>query len=156
MSEQLSSGTGPLIRSVEEQREDAFQRYLEMSEPYFDKVRDEGDEPWFGTVAERRKLFLRRYQRPEPPAGLPAPSLQRIRGERRRWVPVANTKGSGHRIGGCRMRGDTRSLPGSRRVCAREGCGGKLPQNRDKHRYCTYLCMAVATELEQAQNICAP
>lgn len=79
-------------KSLEEQREEAFQRYLEVSEPYFDKVRDDGDEPWFGTIEDRRELFFRRYQRPQPPATLPEPSLSHIRGELRRWVPIAGTE----------------------------------------------------------------
>ncbi len=49
----------------------AFAYYLEQSEPYFDAVRDRGGEPWFHTEDERRVLFFARYDRPQPPAGLP-------------------------------------------------------------------------------------
>lgn len=41
-----------------------------------------------------------------------------------------------------------------RKLCAREGCGNEIPQVNDKHRYCTYLCVSVARELEQAQRVC--
>jgi hypothetical protein len=44
-----------------DEQEAAFQQYLERSENYFKAVTDAGAEPWFQTVEERRKLFMRRY-----------------------------------------------------------------------------------------------
>lgn len=70
------------------ERERAYQQYVELHEPYFAKIADDGDTPWFadplklaalrraGQPAaatpedERRALFMRRYRRPAPPAGL--------------------------------------------------------------------------------------
>ncbi|MDJ0400886.1 hypothetical protein [Rhodococcus rhodochrous] len=54
-----------------EAREAAFHAYLDRSVPYFEKVREKGDQPWFHTEDERRVLFFARYDRPKPPAGLP-------------------------------------------------------------------------------------
>jgi hypothetical protein len=45
-----------------EDREAAFQRYLEISAPYFAKVEAEGDTPWFKSLDERRELFMRRHR----------------------------------------------------------------------------------------------
>jgi hypothetical protein len=45
-----------------EDREEAFQRYLESSVPYFEAVEAKGDTPWFGSVEERRELYMRRHQ----------------------------------------------------------------------------------------------
>lgn len=43
-------------------REAAFQSYLEASEPYFAKVAENGEQPWFSSPEERRELFYRRYK----------------------------------------------------------------------------------------------
>ena len=45
-----------------EEQEAAFQQYLQRSEPYFRVVTDSGGEPWFQSLEERRKLFMRRYK----------------------------------------------------------------------------------------------
>jgi hypothetical protein len=71
-----------------EEREAAFQRYMELSAPYFAKVEAEGDQPWWTTEDERRELFFKRWTRPASPAGMPRMSLAEIRGEHRRWIPV--------------------------------------------------------------------
>lgn len=56
-----------------EEREEAFQAYARTSEPYFQKIRESGETPWHGEDTEdRRHLFLRRYRRPQPPAGMPS------------------------------------------------------------------------------------
>lgn len=67
--------------STPEEREDRYQRYLKHSEPYFGKVIANGDEPWFTSLEERRELFMRRYQRPEPPASIRLKTLDQIRGK---------------------------------------------------------------------------
>ncbi len=54
-----------------EAREAAFQAYLDRSAPYFEKVRENGNQPWFLTEDERRVLFMARYDRPQPPEGIP-------------------------------------------------------------------------------------
>lgn len=49
-------------RSVDDDREAAFQRYLESSVPYFDAVDAAGHTPWHhGDIELRRKLFYQRY-----------------------------------------------------------------------------------------------
>ncbi|UEA48860.1 hypothetical protein LK468_11450 [Mycobacteroides abscessus] len=49
-------------QSVDDDREAAFQRYLESSVPYFDAVDAAGHTPWHhGDVELRRKLFYQRY-----------------------------------------------------------------------------------------------
>ncbi|KXF54648.1 hypothetical protein AXA44_40570 [Rhodococcus sp. SC4] len=58
-------------RRTEAERSRVFSDYLERTEPYFAKIRDDGDRPWFGSEDERRDLFDRRYSRPVPPAGMP-------------------------------------------------------------------------------------
>ncbi|BAP98516.1 hypothetical protein [Mycobacteroides abscessus] len=51
-------------RSVDDDREAAFQRYPESSVPYFDAVDAAGHTPWHhGDIELRRKLFYRRYIR---------------------------------------------------------------------------------------------
>ena len=47
---------------TDEEREAAFQTYLQRSESYFRAVTDSGGEPWFQNLDERRKLFMRRYK----------------------------------------------------------------------------------------------
>ncbi|SKS04741.1 hypothetical protein [Mycobacteroides abscessus] len=48
--------------SEADDREAAFQRYLESSEPYFDVVDAAGHTPWHhGDIEARRALFYRRY-----------------------------------------------------------------------------------------------
>ncbi|MDM3948485.1 hypothetical protein [Mycobacteroides abscessus] len=50
--------------SEADDREAAFQRYLESSEPYFDAVDAAGHTPWHhGDIEARRALFYRRYLR---------------------------------------------------------------------------------------------
>jgi hypothetical protein len=53
----------PYLRaSTPEDREAAFQVYLENSVPYFEVVEAAGDKPWFNSVDERRERFMRRYR----------------------------------------------------------------------------------------------
>ncbi|MDO3155767.1 hypothetical protein [Mycobacteroides abscessus] len=48
--------------SEADDREAAFQRYLESSVPYFDAVDAAGHTPWHhGDIESRRALFYRRY-----------------------------------------------------------------------------------------------
>jgi hypothetical protein len=76
-----------------EAREAEFQQFLTDKEPYFQVVRDAGDLPWFEDPAKlarlgitstgvdaQRELFVRKYQRPEPPKGLHT-NLSAIRGD---------------------------------------------------------------------------
>ncbi|OLT84036.1 hypothetical protein PXJ67_11850 [Mycobacteroides chelonae] len=52
------------ITSEADDREAAFQRYLESSEPYFDAVDAAGHTAWHhGDIEARRALFYRRYLR---------------------------------------------------------------------------------------------
>lgn len=49
-------------RSVDDDREAAFQRYPESSVPYFDAVDAAGHTPWHNhDIEARRALFYRRY-----------------------------------------------------------------------------------------------
>jgi hypothetical protein len=57
-------------------REAAYARYLDLSEPYFAKVEAEGDTPWWSSEDERRALFMKRFTRPTPPAGLTIPDIK--------------------------------------------------------------------------------
>ena len=46
-----------------DEREQAFQAYLERSAPYVAAVEAAGDEPWHGgDIEARRELFMRRYR----------------------------------------------------------------------------------------------
>ncbi len=76
-----------------EAREAEFQQFLVDKQPYFQVVRDAGDVPWFEDpvklarlgitstgVDARRELFMRKFQRPEPPNGLHT-NLSDIRGD---------------------------------------------------------------------------
>lgn len=48
---------------TDDDRESAFQLYLERSVPYDAAIRAAGDEPWHkGDIDARRKLFMRRYR----------------------------------------------------------------------------------------------
>jgi len=51
----------PSARTAE-QREAAFERYIETSAPYFAAVEANGDKPWFSSVEERRELYMRRHR----------------------------------------------------------------------------------------------
>ena len=66
---------------TEAEREARLQSYLETSAPYFAAVEANGGKPWFGSIEERRGLYMRRHTRPEPPASVPARTLAEIRGE---------------------------------------------------------------------------
>lgn len=59
----------PSSRTPEE-REQFYQRYLELSAPYFQAIEDAADKPWWSSEQERRELYFRRYRRasPAPPA----------------------------------------------------------------------------------------
>jgi hypothetical protein len=64
--------------TAEAEREAAFQRYLELSQPYMDKITEDGDEHWHaGDLESRRELFMRRYTRPAPRADLTIPNTKR-------------------------------------------------------------------------------
>ncbi|WFS15174.1 hypothetical protein [Rhodococcus aetherivorans] len=66
---------------TDQERGEAFLVYLERSVPYFAAVEERGGKPWFGSEDERRDLFLRRYSRPAPPAGMePIKSLSDLEG----------------------------------------------------------------------------
>jgi hypothetical protein len=67
------------MQPTEAQREAAFMRYVELSEPYFEVVEANGDKPWFESIDERRDLFMRRYIRPAPPVGLSIPLIGSVR-----------------------------------------------------------------------------
>lgn len=55
----------PSARTPEE-REAAFQRYLELSAPYVAAIEAAGDEPWFSSVEERRELYMHRHRPMSP------------------------------------------------------------------------------------------
>jgi len=56
------------LARTEAEREAAFQRYLEISQPYMDKITADGDESWHkGDVEARRELFYRRWKQPKAP-----------------------------------------------------------------------------------------
>ncbi|WP_342338659.1 MULTISPECIES: hypothetical protein [unclassified Rhodococcus (in: high G+C Gram-positive bacteria)] len=57
-------------RRTEAEKAEAFAEYISRTEPYFAKILDDGDRVWFGSEAERRELFDRRYVQPAPPAGM--------------------------------------------------------------------------------------
>lgn len=65
LEDETPEGHVPLwrrARSVDDDREAAFQRYLESSVPYFDAVDAAGGTPWHhGDIESRRALFYRRY-----------------------------------------------------------------------------------------------
>lgn len=78
-----------------------FQAYVEASKPYFAKVEADGDTAWFNDPAKlaelgiettgleaRRELFMRRYRRPEPPAGIPFRTVAEIRCDDRATKPT--------------------------------------------------------------------
>ena len=64
-------------RSPEDQRA-AFSAYAERHEPYVQAIREGGGHIWWTDDEEREELFLRRYQRPAAPAGMPEKSLAEI------------------------------------------------------------------------------
>ena len=75
----------------EAEREERYQGYLESTVQYFAVVEFNGGKPWFSSVEERRDLWFRRYERPEPRAGIPLMSLAEIRGDHR-WTPAEPTQ----------------------------------------------------------------
>lgn len=49
-------------------REAAFQQFLERSAPYVAAIEAAGDEAWHaGDIEARRRLFMRRYTKPSAP-----------------------------------------------------------------------------------------
>ncbi|BBY62189.1 hypothetical protein [Mycolicibacterium helvum] len=53
------------------EREAAFLTWWEThGQPYEAAVIANGDTPWTADIEQRRELFMRRYQRSEPPKGL--------------------------------------------------------------------------------------
>ncbi|MCB0933298.1 MAG: hypothetical protein KDB71_15540 [Mycobacterium sp.] len=77
--------------SLDDQREAQFQEYLTLNEPYVAAIREAGDEPWHGgDIARRRDLYMRRYQKPPPPAGL-FTSLADIRADET-WQPASEAE----------------------------------------------------------------
>lgn len=63
----MISTTDRPSRRTEAEKAEVFAAYIHRTEPYFERIRDDGDRPWFGSEAERRDLFSRRYDRPTPP-----------------------------------------------------------------------------------------
>lgn len=60
----------------EDGRDEAYSRYVDLSEPYFEKVAENGGTPWWSSDIERRELYDRRYQRPAAPEGLFIPEIK--------------------------------------------------------------------------------
>lgn len=57
----------PSARTPED-REAAFQRYLELTEKYDAAIVAAGDEPWHkGDIEARRELYMRRHEAPKAP-----------------------------------------------------------------------------------------
>lgn len=51
------------MKTVAEQREAAFQRYLASTVKYNAAIEAAGDTPWHGNdIEKRRELFMRRYR----------------------------------------------------------------------------------------------
>jgi hypothetical protein len=73
----------PSARTADE-RERHFMSMVERSIPYFDKVIEEGDEPWFSSIEERRALYMRRYVKPAP--------ADPAQNEPRLWLISAGTR----------------------------------------------------------------
>jgi hypothetical protein len=65
-------------RRTEAEREEHFLFWwLKYGEPYQAAViAANGDTPWTTDLDERRELFARRYERPEPPKGLSSPRFR--------------------------------------------------------------------------------
>ncbi|AIY44744.1 hypothetical protein [Mycolicibacterium fortuitum] len=78
-----------MIYTTQEQREQRFTDWWKnYGKPWAEVRTAAGNTCWTDDIEERRALFMRRYQRPEPPKSLPSVSLATIRGKHRRWVPV--------------------------------------------------------------------
>lgn len=74
------------MRTLEDHRTEAFERYVGLTTDYFAKIEAEGDTPWHDNdTKQRRALFDQRYTRPAPPEGLHS-TLADIRGDNRRWT----------------------------------------------------------------------
>ncbi len=57
--------------------EERFRQYVESTGAYNAAIIAAGDEPWHGgDLDRRRELFMRRYARPAPPAGLGIPEIR--------------------------------------------------------------------------------
>jgi hypothetical protein len=50
---------------TDEDREARYRQYVESTTAYFEKIRADGEKPWFSSEEERRELFMRRYARPD-------------------------------------------------------------------------------------------
>lgn len=95
----------PLWRRTDpeaDRREARFQQYLDSKVEYAKAITANGDVPWWedadklsalekvgltgiaegDDIDRRRRLFERRYHRPDPPASIPIKSLAEIRGDR--------------------------------------------------------------------------
>jgi hypothetical protein len=57
-------------RRSEAEKAEVFAEYIDRTEPYFAKILEDGDRPWFGSDEERRAMFDQRFERPAPPAGM--------------------------------------------------------------------------------------
>lgn len=61
-----------------DERQAHYEHWLVKHKPYDDVVVEAGDMPWWTSEDERRAKFMRRYQRPSPPAYLPTRTLKEI------------------------------------------------------------------------------
>lgn len=48
-------------------REAAYQRYVELSAPYVAAIEAAGNKPWWSSEDERRERFFRRWTKPKAP-----------------------------------------------------------------------------------------
>jgi hypothetical protein len=71
----------PSTRTPEERLDHFDQWWAKAGDPYQAAVIEAGGIPWTTDVDERRALWARRYQRPDPPAAIPLRTLAEIRGE---------------------------------------------------------------------------
>ncbi|MGE2717576.1 hypothetical protein ACQI4L_26235 [Mycolicibacterium litorale] len=97
-----------------DERERRYHEYVEVKLPYFDEIVENGDTPWFwqpdkcqelaqslglpdlATDDEiRRALWMRRFQRPEPPEGMS--QIKSIRSHQRGSADVRLGSESDHR-----------------------------------------------------------
>jgi hypothetical protein len=77
---------------TEAEREEHWRYWwTKYGEPYQAAVIEAGGTPWTADPNERRRVWFRRYERPDPPAGIPRMSLAEIRGDHK-WTPAEPTQ----------------------------------------------------------------